>query len=122
LSEGGTSSEDEAADTDDDETKSTASGASGGAGQHEDAEIAEQELGELEGYDEPTSAFGKWMEHNRLLGRQHKGLMQNKFMRNLKTGKDKVQTKVLSRKAQAKRERRPHGADIDVEEEGISKL
>lgn len=119
----GASSEDDDHETDADETTdSEASGVSGGAGQHEDAEIAERELGELEGYDEPTSAFGKWMEHNRLLGRQHKGLMQNKFMRNLKTGKDKVQRNLLGTKATAKRERRPHGADVTVEYEGISKL
>jgi hypothetical protein len=92
------------------------------AGQHEDAEIAHRELSDADDYEEPTSAFGKWVEHNRMLSRQQKGLMQNTFMRNLQFGKDKVRQKLLSGKAVAKRAHRPHGADIDVEMEGISKI
>lgn len=117
-SDGSPSDEDE----DDDSSQHSTEGKFDNAGQREDAEVAPTGLGEMDDYDEPTSAFGKWMEHNRLLGRQHKGLMQNKLMRNLKFGKDKVQAKVLGGEARATRKKRPHGADIDMEMEGISKL
>lgn len=109
-------------DKDDDTSGRSADGKIANPGQYEDAEVAPADLGEMDDYDEPTSAFGKWLEHNRLLGRQHKGLMQNKLMRNLKFGKDKVQSKVLGGQARATRKKRPHGADIDMEMEGISKI
>ena len=116
--------EDDSSSEEDDDAVSgrSADGKFDNPGQYEDAEVAPAGLGEMDDYDEPTSAFGKWMEHNRLLGRQHKGLMQNKLMRNLKFGKDKVQAKVLGGEARATRKKRPHGADIDIEMEGISKL
>ncbi|KAG7562247.1 hypothetical protein FFLO_02333 [Filobasidium floriforme] len=112
----------QAAQDDDDTSGRSADGKIANPGQYEDAEVAPADLGEMDDYDEPTSAFGKWLEHNRLLGRQHKGLMQNKLMRNLKFGKDKVQSKVLGGQARATRKKRPHGADIDMEMEGISKI
>lgn len=55
-------------------------------------------------------------------GRHQKGLMQSRVIRNLKFGKDKLVEKVSSGKSIATRTHREHGGDMDVEEEGISRL
>lgn len=92
-----------------------------------DGEIGAEEdqnmqLDSDEDYGDSSNGFTRWVDHHRALGRQHKGLMQNKFVRTLKFGKDKVTHKVLSTSHKKHLQHRTHGADLNVEMEGISKI
>lgn len=60
--------------------------------------------------------------HSKALHKRNKGIFQLKLARTGKFVKDKVQARVLSTTGSANLAHRPHGADIEVEHEGQSKL
>jgi hypothetical protein len=68
------------------------------------------------------SRFRKWREESKALHKYDRGIMQNQVMRTLKHSKDKVQSTLSSGRSRAKGKHRPHGADLEVEMEGISQF
>lgn len=68
------------------------------------------------------SRFRKWRDESKALHKYDRGIMQNQVMRTLKYSKEKVQSTFHSGRSRAKGKHRPHGADLEVEMEGISQF
>jgi hypothetical protein len=73
-------------------------------------------------HDDDTRAMLEGRSHAKALHKHNKGIFQLKIARTGKFVKDKVQARVLSTTGNANLAQRPHGADIHVEQEGVSKL
>ncbi|CAK9786018.1 hypothetical protein CC85DRAFT_285706 [Cutaneotrichosporon oleaginosum] len=71
--------------------------------------------------DDDTRAMLHGRSHAKALHKHNKGIFQLKIARTGKFVKDKVQARVLSTTG-TNLSQRPHGADVHVEKEGVSKL
>ncbi|BEJ11357.1 hypothetical protein CspHIS471_0107790 [Cutaneotrichosporon sp. HIS471] len=72
--------------------------------------------------NDDVRALREGSSHVKALHKNNKGIFQLKIARTGKFVKDKVQARVLSTTRKTNLAQRPHGADVHVEEEGVSKL
>lgn len=72
--------------------------------------------------NDDTRAMLEGRGHSKALHKHNKGIFQLKIARTGKFVKDKVQARVLSTTGNTNLAQRPHGSDIHVEQEGVSKV